>query len=216
VSDDGIGIPQDLLPQVFNMFFQSRAALGRAEGGLGVGLSLVRGLVALHGGSVEAHSAGAGQGSEFIVRLPLGAAVPDAVDAAVEADQISADAGLKILVVDDNRDAADTCAMLLEASGHHVQTAYTARQALELARAFRPHALLLDIGLPDIDGYVLAEQVRATPWGRNAVLVAVTGWGQEQDRQRAVVAGFDQHLVKPISAETVESLLQTLARKTAP
>jgi PAS domain S-box-containing protein len=216
VSDNGIGIPQDMLPQVFNMFFQSRAALGRAEGGLGVGLSLVRGLVALHGGSVEAHSAGVGQGSEFIVRLPLGAAVSDAVDAAVEAEQISADAGLKILIVDDNRDAADTCAMLLEASGHHVQTAYTARQALELARAFRPHALLLDIGLPDIDGYMLAEQVRAAPWGRNAVLVAVTGWGQEQDRQRAVVAGFDQHLVKPISAETVESLLQTLARKTAP
>ena len=216
VSDNGIGIPQDLLPRVFNMFFQSRAALGRAEGGLGVGLSLVRGLVALHGGRVEAHSAGAGRGSEFIVRLPLGAVVPDTVDAGVEAEQISADTGLKILVVDDNRDAADTCAMLLEASGHHVQTAYTARQALELARAFRPHALLLDIGLPDVDGYMLAEHVRAAPWGRNAVLVAVTGWGQEQDRQRAVAAGFDRHLVKPISAETVENLLQTLARKTAP
>jgi two-component system CheB/CheR fusion protein len=106
--------------------------------------------------------------------------------------------------------------MLLEASGHHVQTAYTGRQALELARTFRPHALLLDIGLPDVDGYKLAERFRAAPWGRSAVLVAVTGWGQEQDRLRAVEAGFDHHLVKPISAETVDTLLQSLTRGTGP
>jgi len=105
--------------------------------------------------------------------------------------------------------------MLLEASGHHVQTAYTGRQALELARTFRPHALLLDIGLPDMDGYQLAQQVRSNPWGRGVVLVAVTGWGQEQDRRRAVAAGFDHHLVKPISAETVETLLHSLAREPA-
>jgi PAS domain S-box-containing protein len=212
VSDNGIGISADMLPLVFDMFFQSHGALGRAEGGLGVGLSLVRGLVELHGGGVEARSEGPGRGSEFIVRLPSSAAVPPSGDAEAEAEQVSADAGLKILVVDDNRDAADTCAMLLEASGHHVQTAYTGRQALELARAFRPHAMLLDIGLPDVDGYKLAQQVRATPWGRVAVLIAVTGWGQEEDRQRAVAAGFDQHLVKPISADTVEALLQSLAR----
>jgi PAS domain S-box-containing protein len=213
VSDNGIGIPKDLLPRVFDMFFQSHSALARAEGGLGVGLSLVRGLVRLHGGSVEARSDGSARGSEFIVRLPLGPASQQLRDAeAEEGEQISADAGLKILVVDDNRDAADTCAMLLESSGHHVQTAYTGRQALELALTFRPHALLLDIGLPDMDGYQLARQVRSKPWGRTAVLVAVTGWGQEQDRQRAVAAGFDQHLVKPISAETVETLLHSLAR----
>lgn len=211
VSDNGIGISADKLPQVFDMFFQTHSALERAEGGLGVGLSLVRGLVGLHGGSVEARSAGPGCGSEFIVRLPVGAPLQQCDDGEAEARQIEPDAGLKILVVDDNRDAADTCAMLLEASGHHVQTAYTGRQALELARVFRPHALLLDIGLPDVDGYKLAEQVRATAWGRSAVLVAVTGWGQEEDRQRAVAAGFDQHLVKPISTETVESLLQSLA-----
>jgi two-component system, chemotaxis family, CheB/CheR fusion protein len=215
VSDNGIGIPAELLPRVFNMFFQSHAALARAEGGLGVGLSLVRGLVRLHGGSVEARSNGAGLGSEFTVRLPLGAARQEAPDAVDETEPLSGDAGLKILVVDDNRDAADTCAMLLEASGHHVQTAYTGRQALELARAFRPHAMLLDIGLPDLDGYRLAQQIRATPWGRSAVLVAVTGWGQEEDRQRAVAAGFDHHLVKPISADTVETLLQSLPRGTA-
>jgi PAS domain S-box-containing protein len=212
VSDSGIGISAELLPRVFTMFFQSHQAVGRAEGGLGVGLSLVRGLVRLHGGSVQARSEGPGRGSEFIVQLPTGAPLPEALDAEAESECLAADIGLKILVVDDNRDAADTCAMLLEASGHHVQTAYTGRQALELARTFRPHALLLDIGLPDIDGYQLAQQVRAAPWGHSAVLVAVTGWGQEQDRLRAVEAGFDQHLVKPISAETVESLLQSLAR----
>jgi PAS domain S-box-containing protein len=212
VSDNGIGIAAEMLPQVFNMFFQSNSALGRAEGGLGVGLSLVRGLVALHGGTVQARSEGPGAGSEFIVRLPLGTPAPESLGAEADVEAVSADIGLKVLVVDDNRDAADTCAMLLEASGHHVQTAYTGRQALELARTFHPHALLLDIGLPDIDGYKLAQRLRATPWGHGAVLVAVTGWGQEQDRQRAIEAGFDQHLVKPIAAETVESLLQSLAR----
>jgi PAS domain S-box-containing protein len=215
VSDNGIGIPAEMLPRVFNMFFQSHAALARAEGGLGVGLSLVRGLVQLHGGSVEARSDGPGGGSEFQIRLPLSAGTQNMVVAEAEAEPLSTDTGLKILVVDDNRDAADTCAMVLEASGHHVQTAYTGRQALELARTFRPHALLLDIGLPDMDGYQLAQQVRSTPWGRSSILVAVTGWGQEQDRQRAVAAGFDQHLVKPISAETVETLLQSLAREPA-
>jgi PAS domain S-box-containing protein len=215
VSDNGIGIPAELLPRVFDMFFQSHAALGRAEGGLGVGLSLVRGLVRLHDGSVEARSEGPGKGSEFTVRLPMGAARAEATGAEDEAEPLLGDAGLKILVVDDNRDAADTCAMLLEASGHHVQTAYTGRQALELARTFRPHAMLLDIGLPDLDGYRLAQQIRGTPWGRGAVLVAVTGWGQEEDRQRAVAAGFDHHLVKPISADTVETLLHSLPRGTA-
>jgi PAS domain S-box-containing protein len=215
VIDNGIGISAELLPRVFTMFFQSDQAIERAEGGLGVGLSLVRGLVMLHGGSVQARSKGPGKGSEFTVRLPAGAPLPECLDTEMGTESLAANAGLKILVVDDNRDAADTCAMLLEASGHHVQTAYTARQALELARTFRPHALLLDIGLPDIDGYKLAQQVRATPWGRSAILVAVTGWGQEQDRLRAVEAGFDQHLVKPISAETVESLLQSFVRGTA-
>lgn len=212
VSDNGIGIAAAMLPRVFNMFFQSPSALGRSEGGLGVGLSLVRGLVKLHGGTVQARSDGLGAGSEFVVQLPLETSVPESLAADADAEIVSADVGLKVLVVDDNRDAADTCAMLLEASGHHVQTAYTGRQALELARSFHPHAVLLDIGLPDVNGHELAERFRATPWGRSAILVAVTGWGQEQDRQRSVEAGFDRHLVKPISAETVESLLQSLAR----
>jgi len=120
-------------------------------------------------------------------------------------------AALRILVVDDNRDAADSCASLLELSGHHVQTAYTGRRALELAEAFRPHALLLDIGLPDFNGYELAAKIRALPWGRGVILIAVTGWGQEEDRARALEAGCDHHLTKPIAPETVESLLQSLA-----
>jgi PAS domain S-box-containing protein len=211
VRDNGIGIPPDMLPRLFAMFSQAHAAIGRSEG-LGVGLSLVRGIIKLHGGSVEGRSDGPGTGSEFIVRLPAAGAVQELPDRETVAESPLPGAGLKVLVVDDNRDAADTCAMLLEVSGHHVQTAYTGRRALELAEAFRPHALLLDIGLPDVDGYELAQRVRAMPWGRSVVLIAVTGWGQPEDRLRAARAGFDQHLVKPIAPETVESLLQSLSR----
>jgi two-component system, chemotaxis family, CheB/CheR fusion protein len=210
ISDNGMGISEEMKPRLFTLFSQAPAAMGRSEGGLGVGLSLVRGLVSLHGGSVAARSDGPGKGSEFIVRIPVGAALeyPE-IDAA--ADVPVPGAGLKILVVDDSRDAADTCAILLELSGHHVQTAYTGQRALELAESFRPHVLLLDIGLPDLDGYQLARKIRANQWGRGAVLIAVTGWGQEADRQRAFEAGFDQHLTKPIAAETVESLIQSLS-----
>jgi PAS domain S-box-containing protein len=210
VRDNGMGISQDMMPRLFMLFSQAPSALGRAEGGLGVGLSLVRGLIALHGGSVKALSEGPGRGSEFIVRIPVGAPL-GAPEIEATSDVPVPGAGLKILVVDDSRDAADTCAMLLELSGHHVQTAYTGQRALELAETFRPHVLLLDIGLPDLDGYQLAKKVRATSWGRGAVLVAVTGWGQEQDRRRAFDAGFDHHLTKPIAADTVESLLQSLS-----
>ncbi len=158
---------------------------------------------------VEARSDGPGQGSEFAVRLPLGNPAEITDSEAIEDDPV-AEHGLKILVVDDNRDAADACAMLLELSGHHVQTAYTGRHALELAEAFRPHAVLLDIGLPDLDGYQLAAKFRAAPWGRGVSLVAVTGWGQEEDRRRAFEAGFDYHLTKPVAAETMESMLHSL------
>jgi CheY-like chemotaxis protein len=118
--------------------------------------------------------------------------------------------GLRILVADDNRDAADTCAALLELSGHHVQTAYCGRQVLELAESFRPHAVLLDIGLPDLSGYTLAKHIRESSWGRRTLLVAVTGWGQSDDRRRAYEAGFDHHLAKPVAAEAIESVLRCL------
>jgi two-component system, chemotaxis family, CheB/CheR fusion protein len=209
IRDNGIGISSDMVPRLFTLFSQDQSARARAEGGLGVGLSLVRGLVSLHGGSVNALSDGPGRGSEFIVRIPLGTPL-ERPDVEAAADAPVAGAGLKILVVDDNRDAADTCAMLLELSGHHVQTAYTGQRALDLAEAFRPHVILLDIGIPDLDGYQLARKVRACFWGRKTVLIAVTGWGQEEDRRRAFEAGFNHHLTKPIEAETVESLIQSL------
>jgi two-component system, chemotaxis family, CheB/CheR fusion protein len=210
IRDNGMGISPDMMPRLFMLFSQAQSALGRAEGGLGVGLSLVRGLIGLHGGSVKAHSEGPGRGSEFIVRIPVGAPLKTP-EVEATTDVPVPGAGLKILVVDDSRDAADTCAMLLELSGHHVQTAYTGQRALELAETFRPHVLLLDIGLPDFDGYQLAKKIRTSSWGRGTVLVAVTGWGQEQDRRRAFEAGFDHHLTKPIAADTVESLLQSLS-----
>ena len=209
ISDNGIGISDEMKPRLFTLFSQAQSAIDRSEGGLGVGLSLVRGLVSLHGGTVEAASDGPGKGSVFTVQIPLGRAL-ECLESDAAADLPVPGAGLKILVVDDSRDAADTCAILLELSGHHVQTAYTGQRALELAESFRPHVLLLDIGLPDFDGYQLAKKIRATPWGRGAVLIAVTGWGQEADRRRAFEAGFDQHLTKPIAAETVESLIQAL------
>ena len=210
IRDNGIGISADMMPRLFTLFSQAQTALGRAEGGLGIGLSLVRGVVTLHGGSVEARSDGPGTGSEFIVRLPVGTSLPEVTDIGTTAENPLLGAGLKVLVVDDNRDAADACASLLELSGHHVQTAYTGRHALELAETFRPHALLLDIGLPDFSGYELATKIRESPWGRGVMLIAVTGWGQDEDRRRALDAGCDHHLTKPIAPETVESLLQSL------
>jgi PAS domain S-box-containing protein len=216
VRDNGIGISADMMPRLFTLFSQAHTALGRSEGGLGVGLALARGLVSLHGGRVEARSDGPGRGSEFIVRLPVGVPASEVSQVDVSADGPAADAGLKILVVDDSRDAADTCATVLELSGHEVQTAYSGRRALELARTFRPHALLLDIGLPDVNGYELARTIRAAPWAEGMVLIAVTGWGQDEDRRRALEAGFDHHLTKPIAAETLESLLQTLGAEFQP
>jgi signal transduction histidine kinase/CheY-like chemotaxis protein len=211
VRDNGIGISAETMPKLFTLFSQAPAAVGRSEGGLGVGLALVRGLVTLHGGYVEAHSEGVNRGSEFIVRLPAIAPAQEPRRPEETAPGPSAAEGLRILVVDDNRDAADTCAALLEVSGHEVQTAYTGARALELAADFRPHVCLLDIGLPDVDGYQVAQRLRTTPPGRDAMLVAVTGWGQKDDRRRAFAAGFDHHLTKPIAPETLEALLAAVS-----
>jgi CheY-like chemotaxis protein len=205
------------MPRLFTLFYQARPALGRSEGGLGVGLALVRGLVTLHGGRIEAHSDGSDRGSEFVVRLPIGAPPVSVSKIGVDADNSPA-ARLRVIVVDDNRDAADSCAVLLGLSGHDVQSAYSGSRALALAETFHPHVLLLDIGLPDVNGYELARNIRAAPWGRGVVLIAVTGWGQTEDRRRAFDAGFDHHLTKPIAPESLEVLLQSLgsARPGAP
>jgi PAS domain S-box-containing protein len=210
IRDNGMGISAEMMPRLFTMFSQAQPALGRAEGGLGVGLALARGLVALHGGRIEARSEGPGKGSEFIVRLPAQASPADIPAGEALSEAPTARPELKILVVDDNQDAADACAMLLELSGHHVQTAYTGLRGLELAESFHPHALLLDIGLPDLNGYELAAKIRGAPWGRGIILIAVTGWGQDEDRRRAFEAGCDHHLTKPVSVEAVESVLRSL------
>ncbi len=209
VADTGVGISPEMMPRLFEMFSQAEPALERSQGGLGVGLALVRGLVALHEGTVQVRSEGIGRGSEFTVRLPL----KEPVSQITRCDRIddASGAGLRVLIVDDNHDAADACATVLELSGHHVQKAYTPRHAIELAEVFRPQAVLLDIGLPELNGYELAGKIRQTPWGREVVLVAVTGWGRSEDRRRALEAGFDHHLTKPVEPEAIEAILQVVS-----
>jgi PAS domain S-box-containing protein len=215
IKDNGIGIAADMVPRLFTLFAQANTALERSEGGLGIGLALVRGLVNMHGGRVEARSAGLNRGSEFIVRLPA-AVIALPTKAAADASGTAAAAHLRILVADDNRDAADSCATLLELAGHTVHTAYTGQHAFDLAKQFRPQAILLDIGMPELDGYEVAQKIRAEDWGRGIMLVAVTGWGQEEDKRRALTAGFDRHLTKPIDPSELESLLQNIETSDLP
>jgi PAS domain S-box-containing protein len=209
VRDDGIGIAAEMMPRLFTLFAQASPALERSEGGLGIGLSLVRGLVELHGGSVTAHSSGPGYGAEFTVRLPMGE--PTAVELQGESLRPRASSQpkpLRVLVADDNRDSAASCAALLESSGHDVSIAHSGSEAFELACRVEPDALLLDIGMPGLNGYQLAQRIRGTSWGRAATLIAITGWGQEQDKRRAREAGFDRHLTKPVDPRRLEGLLQ--------
>ena len=181
----------------------------RQQGGLGIGLALVRGLLELHGGSVSAHSGGVGRGSEFLVRLPIGNPGDTAGVYETSAPANTGAKPLRVLVADDNRDSAETCAALLEACGHEVSVAHTGREAFDLACRLEPDALLLDIGMPELNGYQLAQRIRGTSWGRRAMLIAITGWGQEQDKRRARAAGFDRHLTKPIDPNGLEVLLQS-------
>jgi CheY-like chemotaxis protein len=204
-----------MMPRLFTMFTQANGNHGRSEGGLGVGLALIRGIVSLHGGTVSVKSDGLGHGSEFTVRIPVGEVTVGTSQIDGAESNVSA-VGTRILIVDDNRDAADSCSALLQLSGHHVQTAYTGREALDLAATFRPHAMLLDIGLPDLSGYALAKRIRETAWGRNTLLVAVTGWGQKEDMRRTKEAGFDHHLVKPVRSEALASALQMTETKGHP
>jgi two-component system, chemotaxis family, CheB/CheR fusion protein len=209
VRDNGIGIAAETLPQLFNLFSQAPGARAHSEGGLGIGLALARGLTQLHGGTIDAHSAGLGRGSEFVVRLPVAARETPRAAEEREPQPSTRVNRMKILVVDDNRDGADSLATMLELSGHEVHTAYTGHTALERAQTLRPDVLLTDIGLPDLDGYELGRHVRTTQWGRDMLLIAVTGWGQQSDRERAYAAGFDHHLTKPIAPEQLDSLLES-------
>lgn len=206
VRDNGLGIAADKLPFIFDMFTQVDRSLERSQGGLGIGLTLVRRLVDMHDGVIEAHSAGLDQGSEFIVRLPrLPAPLEPTVPVAVPRDV--ALSGLRVLIVDDNRDSADTMGMLLRLRGNEIRTAYDGLEALDVAESFGPELVLLDIGLPRLNGYDVARRIRQQSWGRDVILVALTGWGQEEDRRRSHDAGFNFHLVKPVEFSLLENLL---------
>lgn len=206
VGDTGIGIAREALSQIFEMFIQTGTSSQGPSGGLGIGLSLVRGLVEMHGGTVMAKSEGPGKGSEFIVRLPLAAAVTEAAPAA-EPSKLSSVRGERIVLADDNRDAAESLAMMLRISGHDVRIAHDGVEAVKLAGDFRPRVVLLDIGMPLMNGYEAARQLRSAAWGKEMVIVALTGWGQEEDKRRAAEAGFDHHLVKPVDPAAVEEVI---------
>ena len=210
ITDDGIGIGPEAQARLFQMFSQATPALERSDGGLGIGLALVRGLVELHQGTVEARSDGPGRGSEFIVRLPVS---PMAADPSVEtADsensaQPAAATGVRVVVADDNRDSLESLAILLRLQGYDVHTAGNGREALALVTRVRPAIAILDIGMPEMNGYEVAENIRAQPSGGEVVLIAFSGWGQDQDKQRARNAGFDYHFTKPLNIERLQEVL---------
>jgi len=209
VCDTGVGISAEMLPRVFDLFTQERQALDRTQGGLGLGLAIVRSLVTLHNGTVSAHSEGRGRGSEFVVRLP---AVDEPAPADARPQPIAAAAGGRVLVVDDNEDAAVLLSEALLELGYTAQVAFDGPSALKIVEAFEPQVALLDIGLPVMDGFELARRLRACiPSG--VKLIAVTGYGQESDRVRSQAAGFDDHLVKPVEVPRVHELLEKLLER---
>ena len=207
IRDTGIGISPEALGTIFDLFSQATPALERSQGGLGIGLSLVRGMVELHGGTIEARSRGIGKGSEFVIRLPL---APAGQVESTPARERAASAGalpLRILVADDNQDSAESLALLLTMMGHDVRTELDGAQAVETARAFQPQVVLLDLGMPRLNGYEAARRIRELPGGDEVVLIAQTGWSQPEDRRRSQEAGFDHHVVKPIPSGSLEKLI---------
>jgi PAS domain S-box-containing protein len=210
VRDDGIGIAAEALPRIFEMFAQATPALERSQSGLGIGLALVKGVVELHGGRVEARSGGPGRGSEFTVRLPvlIEKRVEDAPPG--DEDEPPCVAQCRILIVDDLKDSADSLAMLLRMAGHEVHTAYDGEEAVSAAEKFRPEVVLLDIGMPRLNGYDACRRIRERPWGEGVYLIAVTGWGQDDDRRRTEEAGFNGHMVKPVNPRDLMKVLAGL------
>ena len=211
VKDEGIGVAPEQLPQIFEMFAQVTPSLERTQGGLGIGLALARGLAELHGGTIEAHSAGLGKGSEFVVRLPLASspAVPGQNGGTSSRVEFPGDIRprTRVLVADDSVDTAESLGRVLSMRGHEVHIAHDGSQAFAMAGALRPDIAVLDIGLPGMNGYDLARAIRNEPWGRTITLIAVTGWGQLNDRRRSGKAGFDHHLVKPVEPSALIDLL---------
>jgi PAS domain S-box-containing protein len=213
VKDNGAGIPQDKLDSIFDMFMQVDRTSEQSQAGLGIGLTLVKRLTEMHGGSIEARSAGEGQGSEFVVRLPV-LSKPTAVSS-LEPEVQDSLAERRILIVDDNRDSADSLAMLLEITGNKTYMAHDGVEALEAIEKYRPEVVLLDIGLPRLDGHEVCRRVREQPWGKNIVIIALTGWGQEDDRRKSEEAGFNGHLVKPVDYDKLLELLSSLSARSA-
>lgn len=214
VRDTGVGIPAGALPTVFEMFSQVSRPIERSGGGLGIGLALVKGLVEMHGGSVEAASPGLGKGSTFTVRLPV---LKDGAEPSVETQALgrpdSGGSKLRILVVDDNRDAAESMALMLQLLDHEVRTAHDGLEAVALAEEIRPQVIFMDVGMPQLDGYEATRRIREHPWGRDMAIIALTGWGQEADRTRSKEAGCDGHLVKPVELTELGTLLEDLQKK---
>jgi PAS domain S-box-containing protein len=217
VRDNGIGITPAMLPRIFEMFAQADHSSHRTQGGLGIGLSIAKRLVEMHSGVLEARSEGPGMGSEFAVRLPLRSApfVDPPSPSIHEAPSVPSQA-LRVLVADDNADAAGSLSTILKMSGHNVRTAYDGEEAMQIAETFHPNVALLDIGMPHLDGYQVCRRLRCQPFGRNMLIVALTGWGQAEDKQRSQEAGFDQHLVKPADIRSLEQLLGQAHRQPAP
>jgi len=214
VQDDGVGIPAFALPNIFEMFSQVDRSIERSTGGLGIGLALVKGLVEMHGGTVEAASPGQGKGSTFTVRLEV---LKDRTETppGTLALEYPDSAGLRrrILVVDDNRDSADSMAMMLQLQGNEVRTAHDGFAAIELAEQFRPQVILMDIGMPKLNGYEATRRIREQLWGQDMAVIALTGWGQEEDRARSKEAGCAGHLVKPVNVPDLEALLAELPQE---
>jgi two-component system, sensor histidine kinase len=211
VADNGIGIPAEQLGRLFTMFSQVSSG-NRSEGGLGIGLALVKGVVELHGGTVDARSGGSGKGSEFIIRLPL-TPLPTTDIGSREVESPGGQFGkLRVLIADDNKDAADSLALLLSHDGHEVRTAYGGHAAVSVVETFRPDVSFLDIGMPDLDGFAAANAIRQRRAGREVCLIAVTGWGQEDDKRRARAAGFAMHLTKPVDPDRVRAVLARLQK----
>jgi CheY-like chemotaxis protein/two-component sensor histidine kinase len=215
VKDNGVGIPAQMLSKVFEIFTQINHSPERSQGGLGIGLSIAKQLVEMHNGTIEARSDGYGAGSEFIVRLPLLRASASESQPPKADEESVAPARRRILVADDNEDSVLSMALMLEITGNEVRTAADGLEAVQAAAAFRPAVILLDIGMPKLDGYEACRRIRQQPWGRDALIVALTGWGQDEDKRLSKEAGFDHHLVKPVDPSVLEKLLDASPKNDA-
>jgi CheY-like chemotaxis protein len=209
VQDQGVGISQEVMPYVFDLFTQANHTVSRTQGGLGIGLTLVRHLVALHGGRVEVHSPGAGRGSEFLVHLPRQLAPAQVEMQRPQARPAETKKTLRVLIVDDNEDAVETLALLLQLEGYTVGTAFDGASALVEAARFGPEVVLLDIGMPGMDGYECVREFRKREATKSIPIVALTGYGQPEDRARAVEAGFSDHLTKPVDPDVLSAMLKS-------